>query len=96
MSPSDENRAGVLGRFRRSVPSEASLKAGVRDVAVELGEHSPGSENRTRFDRLEPGVLTVLTKLSEVRALTGDTALLHLLAFRRAIGVSNVESMVVL
>lgn len=96
ISLTDENRAGVPGCFRRSVPSEARLKAGVRDVPEELGEHSPGSENRTRFDRLEPGVLTVTTMPSEARALMGDTALLLLFGLRRAIGVSSDESMAVL
>lgn len=60
------------------VAKDDFLKAGVSDVEVVLpGEKRPGSEKRTRFERLVPGVFACSVEAG--LALTGEESTL----FRR-------------
>ena len=88
--PSMARRPGVCGRRCLGVPKDDLLKAGVSEVAATLlCAMNPGSEKRTRLDRLVPGVFTVS---DAARGLTGDEKTsCRRFCLRSAIGTSKSE-----
>ena len=91
--PSIAGRPGVAGRRCLGVAKDDLLKAVVSELeAALLGENKPGSEKRTRFERLVDGVFTCSAVPETHLALTGEVRTL----FRRfgrlkAIGTSRSD-----
>lgn len=89
--PSIAGRPGVAGRRCLGVAKDDLLKAGVRELeAALLGENRPGSEKRTRFERLVDGVFACSVMPGPVLALTGElSTLLRRFCRLKAIGISK-------